>query len=41
MLSYDAARDRTQLLLDDDGDGLADLKLVMDGDQTGFGGWVL
>jgi Ca2+-binding RTX toxin-like protein len=41
VLSYDAGRDRTLLLLDDDGDGRADLKLVMDGDQTGFGGFVL
>jgi serralysin len=41
VLGYDAARDKTQLLLDNDGDGLADLKLVMDGDQTGFGGFVL
>lgn len=41
LLSYDEARDRTLLLLDDDGDGRADLKLVMDGDQSGFGGFVL
>jgi Ca2+-binding RTX toxin-like protein len=41
VMAYEEARDRTLLLLDSDGDGLADLKLVMDGDQTGFGGFVL
>ena len=40
-LTYEADRDRTFLWLDQDGDGRADHKLVMDGDQTAFGGFVL
>jgi serralysin len=41
ILVHSEARDRTFLLLDDDGDGKIDLKLVMDGDQTTFDGLTL
>jgi serralysin len=41
VLAYDEGKDRTFLWLDDDGDGKADAKIIMAGDQTGFSGFVL
>jgi serralysin len=38
---YDAERDRTLLMGDDDGDGVADFKVAIDGDHTGFDNFVL
>jgi serralysin len=41
VLAYDAGHDVTRLMLDTDGDGRSDYRLLMDGDQTGFSGFVL
>lgn len=41
VLSYDAGADQTALSLDIDGDGSADARILMSGDQTGFTGFAL
>jgi Ca2+-binding RTX toxin-like protein len=41
ILRYSAGKDRTTLRGDTDGDSIAELVIVMDGDQTGFAGFVL
>lgn len=41
MLVYDSHTDATTLLGDTDGNVLPDLAIVMNGDHTGFTGWVL
>jgi Ca2+-binding RTX toxin-like protein len=41
ILRYSAGKDRTTLRADTDGDSIAELVIIMDGDQTGFGGFVL
>jgi serralysin len=40
-LSYDAGSDQTSLLLDTDGDGSADITILMDGDHSSFSNFVL
>jgi len=39
-LAYNPELDRTSLMMDVDGDGLADSIIYMQGDQTGFAGYV-
>ena len=41
VLNYKPQADRTVLSLDVNGDGLADMALLMDGDHRAFGGFVL
>ena len=41
ILRYSAGKDRTTLRGDTDGDSIADLVIALDGDQTGFAGFVL
>ena len=41
ILRYSAGKDRTTLRGDADGDSIAELVITMDGDQTGFSGFVL
>ena len=41
ILRYSAGKDRTTLRGDTDGDSIAELVITLDGDQTGFGGFVL
>lgn len=40
-LAYDPGTDRTSLLLDQNGDGTADITILLAGDQTGFTNFVL
>jgi hypothetical protein len=41
MLRYNARADLTTLSLDVDGDGHADARILLAGDHTDFGGFVL